>query len=203
MKFNKWTLGLAAVGAVSLASVAQAEEKASPLTTAVSSTILSGYVNTSIHWNPGTGNANVPGFGYNSSAKSDGFNLDVVKLSLEKPLDESEWAAGYKLDLVFGPDANALGTSPIGGIGAAGFAIKQAYVALRTPVGNGIDWKVGVWDTIIGYESFDAGNNPNYTRSYGYTIEPTTHTGLQGNYKVADWLSFSAAIANTTGPIIG
>src|SRR5205823_5069894 len=86
MKFNKWTLGLAAVGAVSLASVAQAEEKASPLTTAVSSTILSGYVNTSIHWNPGTGNANVPGFGYNSTAKSDGFNLDVVKLSLEKPL---------------------------------------------------------------------------------------------------------------------
>jgi hypothetical protein len=203
MKFNKWTLGLAAVGAVSLASVAQADEKPSPLTTAVSSTILSGYVNTSAHWNPGTGNANVPGFAYNSTAKSDGFNLDVVKLSLEKPLDESEWAAGYKVDVLFGPDANALGTSPVGGIAATDFAIKQAYVSLRTPIGNGIDWKIGVWDTIIGYESFDAGNNPNYTRSYGYTIEPTTHTGLQGNYKVADWLSFSAAIANTTGPIIG
>ena len=32
-------------------------------------------------------------------------------------------------------------------------AIRQAYMTLRTPVGNGIDWKVGVWDTIIGYES--------------------------------------------------
>ena len=56
MKFNKWTLGLAAVGAVSLASVAQAEEKGSTVMTALSSTVLSGYVDTSMQWNIGTGN---------------------------------------------------------------------------------------------------------------------------------------------------
>ena len=38
-----------------------------------------------------------------------------------------------------------------------------------------LDAKLGVWDTIVGYETFDAGNNPNYTRSYGYTIEPTRY----------------------------
>ncbi len=51
MKFNKWTVGLAAVGAVSLASVVRAEEKASSVMTAVQSTTLSGYVDTSMEWN--------------------------------------------------------------------------------------------------------------------------------------------------------
>jgi len=183
--------------------VAQAEEKQSSVLTAVASTTLSGYVSTSIHWDPGTGNAHVPNYAFNTPGKADGFNLDVIKLTLEKPLDESEWAAGYKVDLIFGPDANFFGTTPIGGIAATDFAIKQAYVTLRTPVGNGIDWKIGVWDSVLGYESFDAGSNPNYSRSYGYTLEPTTHTGVLGTYKVADWMSVAAGIANTTGPVIG
>src|SRR5438477_7429642 len=199
MKVNKWTLGLAAVGLVSLPSIVKAEEKASTLMTALSSTTISGYVSTSMEWNPGTGNAFVPGFAFNKG-KQDGFNLDVVKLTLERPLDEAQWSAGYKVDLIFGPDANALATSS-SGINAD-FGVKQAYVALRAPIGNGLDFKLGVWDTIIGYETFDSGSNPNYTRSYGYTIEPTTHTGLQANYQVSPALSLAAAIANTYGPTI-
>jgi Putative beta-barrel porin-2, OmpL-like. bbp2 len=203
MKFNKWTLGLVAIGAVSLPSVTQADEKPSSVLTAVASTTLSGYVSTSIHWDPGTGNAHVPAYAFNTPGKADGFNLDVIKISLSKALDESEWAAGYGIDLIYGPDANFFGTTPIGGIAATDFAIKQAYVSLRTPIGNGIDWKIGVWDSVLGYESFDSGSNPNYTRSYGYTLEPTTHTGILGTYKVFDWLSTSLGVANTTGPIIG
>ena len=205
MKFNKWTLGLAALGVVSLASAAKADEKSAPtfLETAVSSTTLSGYVNTSAHWDIGSGNGSNPGYAFNTPAKADGFVLDVVKIAISKPLDESEWASGYNVELLYGPDANSFGTSPGGGVIGSDFAIKQAYVELRTPVGNGIDWKFGVFDTIIGYEVFDAGSNPNYTRSYGYSIEPTTHTGLLASYKFADWISAQAGIANTTGPIIG
>ncbi len=202
MKVNKWTLGLAAVGLVSLPSIIQAEEKASSMMTALSSTTISGYVSTSMEWNPGTGNAFVPGFAFNQG-KQDGFNLDVVRLTIERPLDEAQWSAGYKVDLIFGPDANALATSSAGlGFATSDFGIKQAYVAIRAPVGNGLDLKLGVWDTIIGYETFDSGNNPNYTRSYGYSMEPTTHTGLQANYQVNSVLSFAAAIANTLGPTI-
>ena len=201
MKFNKWTVGLAAVGAVSLASVVHAEEKQSTLMTAVSSTVLSGYVDTSVQWNPGTGNLRVPGYAFNSNGKADGFNLDAVMLRLQKPLDESEWAAGYDVDLFMGPDAAFLNTSSLGSSGD--FQIKQAYVNLRTPIGNGIDWKLGVFDSIIGYESTEAPNNPNYTRSYGYTLEPTTLTGLLGTYKFNDLISVAAGIANTLGPTIG
>jgi hypothetical protein len=80
--------------------------------------------------------------------------------------------------------------------------IKQAYVNLRTPVGNGIDWKLGVFDNWIGYESTEAPSNPNFTRSYGYTIEPTTFTGLMGSYKVSELISVSAGIADTVSPTI-
>ena len=200
MKFNKWTLGLAAVGVVSLASAAKADEKLTAVQTALSSTTISGYVDTSAQWNFGTGTGTAF-YGYGGVAKADGFNLNVVELSIGKPLDESEWASGYKVDLWLGPDANTLATHSAGG-NTSDFTIKQAYVALRTPVGNGIDWKIGVFDTIIGYESSSSPNNPNFTRSYGYTIEPTTHTGILGTYRVCEEFSVSAGVANTFGPAI-
>src|SRR5438034_1067969 len=103
MKVNKWTLALAAVGLVSLPTLSQADEKLSPVDSAVSSIVLSGYVDTSMHWNPGTGNFNPPGYAYNGIGKQDGFNLNAVKLALDKPLDEASWAAGYKAELLFGP----------------------------------------------------------------------------------------------------
>jgi len=203
MKVNKWTMGLAALGLISIPATSSAEEgKANGVMTALSSTTISGYVNTSIHWNTGTGNDNLPVHGYNTQQKADGFNLDVVKLQIEKPLDEAQWSAGYKAELLFGGDAGAYGTTlDQNGDGSAA-AIKQAYVALRAPIGNGLDFKVGAFDTVIGYEVFDAGNNPNYTRSYGFTIEPTTHTGVLASYQVSKAISFSAGIGNTMGPAI-
>jgi hypothetical protein len=213
MKFNKWTLGLAAVGAISLVPAARADEKISALGTALSNTTISGYVSASMNWAiyPGggaTGGTPASGIPFQGPSKQDGFNLDVVKISIAKPEDESPWASGYEVDLMFGPDAtgyNPSANTTTGQFGAesgsgenADFSIKQAYVTLRTPVGNGIDWKIGVFDTIIGYEVTDAGSNPNYTRSWGYFLEPTEHTGVLATYKINDQWSFSAGVANTT-----
>jgi hypothetical protein len=203
MKLNQWTLGLAAAGVISLASVAGAEEAApapSQVLTALSSTTLSGYVDTSVIWRPGTGNGTGAG-AFTGGAKQDGFNLNVVKLTLEKPLEEGQWSAGYKVDLLFGPDANIFGTTS-SGVSTSDFGVKQAYVAVRAPIGNGLDFKLGVWDTIIGYEVFESPNNPNYSRSYGWGLEPTTHTGLLASYRFADYVSVAAGIANSRGPTI-
>ncbi len=202
MKFDKWTVALAAAGVVSLASAARAEEKTSTVMTALASTTLSGYVDTSAEWNFGTGNTYVPPYRFNSPSKADGFNLDVVQLRLEKPLDEADWAAGYRVDLWAGPDANALRTQSVLSTGSSDFAIRQAYVALRAPVYNGLDLKLGVFDSIIGYESVESPNNPNYTRSYGHSIEPQTHTGLLASYRFSDLLSASVGVADTMGPAI-
>jgi hypothetical protein len=195
MKFNKWTVGLAAVGVVSLASAARADEKVIPLQTALSNTTISGYVDTAAEWNPGTdqnpnGGPRLPGYSY---AKNDGFSLNAVDIAIDKPEDESPWAAGYHVEMMFGPN-NPVGISYVNSIGLN--EIRQAFLRLRMPVGNGIDWQVGVWDTIVGYESNSDPLNPNYTRSYGYTIEPTTHTGILATYKVNDIITLQAGIAD-------
>ena len=215
MKFNKWTLGLATVGAVSLASAARADEKMNSLQTALSNTTISGYVSASANWEitpnssgyrSGTLTSPASYIPFQGPTKTDGFNLDVVKLTIAKPEDESPWASGYEVDLLFGPDASGIGNASPGVIsGAPGntaseVAIKNAFVTLRTPVGNGIDWKIGVFDTVIGYEASDSGSNPNYTRSYGWAIEPTEHTGILATYKINDEFTVSAGVANTLAP---
>jgi hypothetical protein len=202
MKCNLWTLALLGTGMISLPSLAKADETPNSVLTSLATTTLSGYVDTSMQWNLGSGNGTLPPYAFGGESKADGFNLNVVKLTLEKPIDAADtWGAGYKADLLFGPDANALFTQSTGI--PADFAVKQAYVALRVPVlPNGLDFKVGVWDTIIGYEVFESGNNPNYTRSYGYSMEPTTHTGVLATYQFCEFFSASFGVANTFGPTI-
>jgi len=226
MKFNKWTVGLAAIGVVSLASAVRADEsKMSQVQTALSNTTLSGYVDTSIQWNPSGGASVAPvafqstpkgdlfgtlPSGQASASKANGFNLNVIDLALDKPMDESPWAAGYHVELWFGQDATTLSTSgqnstlSNNGGSALGndVAIRQAYINLRTPIGNGLDWKLGVFDSIIGYESTSSPLNPNFTHSYGYTMEPTTFTGLLVTYKFCDALTISGGIADSKGPVI-
>jgi hypothetical protein len=190
MKIEKWTLGLAAVGLVNLspALLAQNAPQLVPIQTALTATTISGYVDTSAVWNPGTGNAHPAPYAFNAG-KQDGFNLDAVDLKIEKALDDAQWSAGYVLELSYGPDATAIdgGAAPI----------RQAYVNLRTPVGNGIDWQIGRWDALLGYESSDSYKNPNWTHSYGKTFEPTEDTGLLGSYKFCDAVTFQAGVSDT------
>jgi hypothetical protein len=74
--------------------------------------------------------------------------------------------------------------------------IRHAYVDLRAPVGNGLDFKLGEWDNLLGYESTDSYKDPNWTRSYGYTIEPTEHVGLLATYKFSDCITAQVGVAN-------
>ena len=193
MKLEKWTLGLAAAGLVSLSPtlVAQTTNTAPqviPMQTALTATTISGYVDTSAVWNPGTGNANPAPYAFNHG-KQDGFNLDAVDVRIARAEDESPWAAGYVAELSYGPDAQA--------IDGGAYPIRQAYVELRMPIGNGLDWQLGRWDNLLGYESSDSMKDPNYTRSYQWTSEPTEHTGLLATYKFCDAFSLRAGVVDT------
>lgn len=206
MKLNKWTIALTAAGVVSAASIGQAEERPmSQVLTGVSGTTISGYVDTSAIWKFGTGTSRdgmsrtpdfLPGRFNDGADKTDGFNLHVVGLSVGRPLGEDNWAAGYQVDLLFGPDA--IGYNPsAGGAEDSDFAIKQAYVNLRLPMGTGLDVKMGVFNTILGYESFQSYLNPNFSRSFGWQLEPTQHTGILASYQLTEAVGVSAGIANT------
>src|SRR5690242_19712895 len=77
---------LAAALICTTTSIHADEAKTTPLLTALSATTISGYVDTSAIWNPGTGNANPAPFAFNVPSKRDGFNVDTVALNIEKPL---------------------------------------------------------------------------------------------------------------------
>lgn len=192
---NKWTLALAAAGIVSMAAVASAEEADNQVLTAVSGTTISGYVDTSMNWQFGDKKTSA-GRINDRSNKQNGFNLNAVKIGVGKALEEdaSVWAAGYQADLLFGDDASMFSQS------SGDFVLQNAYVDLRAPIGNGLDFRVGVFESIVGYESSDSYLNPNFSRSYGFGIQPRQHTGALASYSfdLNDWiLGVRGGVANT------
>jgi hypothetical protein len=199
MKYNAWTLALIGAGVVSLPAVAHAEERSTnAVLTSLSAMTISGYVDTSAQWNPGTGDVNLPVTAPNGApggSKADGFNLDLVAITLNKPVGEGDWGAGYNATLLFGPDATGYNNSI--GSSTSDFSLKDAYVDLHAPLGNGLDLKLGTFTEILGYEVYETGNNPNYTRSYGYEIEPTALTGALATYQLTPTISSQAGVANT------
>src|SRR6202012_3889416 len=129
--------------------------------------------------------------------------LNDVDVAIDKPEDDTPWASGYHIDLNWGADAiNGGQIIASGGAASAqtinNFGVRQAYIVIRPPVGNGIDWKVGVQDDIIGYEGNTDGANPNYTRSVGYFLEPTTLTGLVGSYSICKAVTVQGGLADAT-----
>ncbi len=199
MKYDAWTRVLLSAGLISLPALLHAEEKPSSVLTALSATTLSGYVDTSAHWNFGTGNENLPAYtpnGQPGGTKADGFNLNVVALTLNHPVGEGQWSAGYNATLLFGPDA--VGYNPsFTTTGLSDFSLKDTYVILHAPIGNGLDVKLGTFTELLGYEVYETGNNPNYTRSYGYMFEPTQETGVVGTYQLLSSLVANFGVANT------
>jgi len=75
-------------GVVSLAAITHADEKATPLLTALSSQPISGYVNTSAIWRPGTqSRRRIPARAFDgSAAKQDGFEIVSERLEIKAVL---------------------------------------------------------------------------------------------------------------------
>ena len=215
MKMSKWTQVLLSAGVISLPAMVHADDtNAAPIPnsvlTSLNSTTLSGYIDTTAIWKPGSGNANMPGRVYDAGDTQDGFNMNVLSLTLDKPLDEGEWSAGYHVQMLFGPNAAKRGTGSIipittgtGGTApvssVSDFAFNEAYISLRVPIGNGIEFHVGQFGTFNGFEAFDTYKNPNWSRSYGFFNETSAHTGVAAFYKFADWLSVQGGVGNV-GP---
>jgi Putative beta-barrel porin-2, OmpL-like. bbp2 len=149
-------------------------------------TEISGYVQASYQkaWGA-SGTAGTPGtvparvFDNNRNA----FDVDQVKITLEKPLGDGETGAGYRVDLLYGSTAAAIngGGNPNSN-SEHNFLLEQAYVAFRVPVGSGVDVKFGRFDTLLGNEVIDAPGNWNYSRSYIFNSEPLTHIGALMSY---------------------
>ena len=177
--------GCLAARAVDETNISAAISAASPAKIApktlefLEATELSGYVQSSYQKSWGAnGTAGDPGstparvFNLNRN----GFDVDQVKVTLEKPVGDGEAGAGYRVDLLYGMDASRIAGNN------NSFLLEQAYVQFRIPVGTGLDVKLGRFVTLLGNEVIDAPGNWNYSRSYIFNSEPLTHTGALLSY---------------------
>ena len=162
--------------------VSRAQEAAAGAEVLRASTSFSGYVSAGYHLGSSAGSYN---YSF-ASANNNGFSLDHIGLSLSRPLEDYLLDSGFRFDVWVGPQASELGTSD-GSDGSV--SIRRAYIDLRLPwinplawdlseVGSSIDLRVGTFDSLLGLESPDPVDNPHYTRSWAYSIQPTMHTGV-------------------------
>jgi len=127
------------------------------------------------------------------------FNVNAVKIALEKALpDKNEWAAGFRIDTIYGSDAKYLqDTAFNGGTTGSGLALEQALVKFRIPIGNGLDIYMGKFVTFLGYEVIESPANLNFSRGLLFTNAiPLTNTGIYADYKFNDTVEAKLGIVD-------
>jgi len=174
---------------------------------------LSGYVDAGYSYNftGSVSNGQVNSRFADDSTQEGDFNLYAVKIALEKALtSENRAQAGFRADVMIGEDAQMLinrGQPSNAGSGvnsnyngqgnSNALFLEQAYVNLRAPVGNGWDFKVGKFVTILGYEVIERPANMNIT--YGQLWQnafPLTYVGVLSSYRFDDYLDGKLGVVN-------
>src|SRR3989338_1465346 len=187
---------------------------------------LSGYVDTSYLVNLRGNNGSTPIAGATGTADAGGnatqtqfggarvfdyqqdeFVLNAVKLTLEKDKDDSDFPAGFRVDLMYGVDAEILGGRR--GIAVAengdtaediendsSFYLEQAYINLGLPLGDGVDVKIGKMVTLIGYEVIESPANANFSRSFAFGLAPFTQTGVTFGYNINEYITATMGLIN-------
>src|SRR5258708_5156766 len=111
---------------------------------------LSGYVDVSYteqFGGRGTGFGGGQAIGHQFDTNNNNFNVQAVKIALEKALpDKNEWAAGFRIDTIYGSDAKYLSDAAFP---SDAIALEQALVKFRIPVGNGLDIYAGKFVTFL------------------------------------------------------
>lgn len=128
-----------------------------------------------------------------------GFTPHVFELVLEKPMTD-ELPVGFRADLFMGDDASVIKSTGLGRPAAsadADFDLQQVYLTAKAPVGDGIDFKVGKFVTLLGAEVIESPANWNFSRSYlfGFAI-PFTHTGALASYPLGEFGSVTTGVVN-------
>jgi hypothetical protein len=166
---------------------------------------LSGYVDVgySYNFNSNLQQKVVPRFGSDTAYGGD-FNLYAVKLALEKAMSsENKAQAGFRADVMIGEDASYLADrttdmtrSDNDSQDSNSLFLEQAYVSIRAPVGNGWDFKVGKFVSILGYEVIERPANMNITYGLLWQQFPLYYTGVLSSYRFDDYLDAKLGVVN-------
>lgn len=199
-----------ALAAVFIAASGLAAEKIAPKTLEfLQDTTISGHVQSSYQHTFGARGLPGEAGARQLNTTGDGFSINQAKVMLEHPLDDNEFAAGYRVDFLAGQDAqrvhsyglfssNANELTRRQGTGSSSaMDMEQAYITFRLPVGTGLEVKFGKFVSLAGAETMDAPGNWFFSRSYIFGFgEPFTHTGALLSYRWNDWLDAQLGIVN-------
>ncbi|MGA2137911.1 MAG: outer membrane beta-barrel protein [Verrucomicrobiia bacterium] len=125
------------------------------------------------------------------------FAVDDFKLALEKPIsyNPTNWAVGYRADLIFGQDASVIHSSGFN-LGTDG-DLEQAFIDVNIPVGNGLKVIIGKTVTLMGVEVIEQVSNPNFSEGNQFLfVENFTQTGVQLAYQWNDKLDTEFVVFN-------
>ncbi|MCC6234481.1 MAG: outer membrane beta-barrel protein [Verrucomicrobiales bacterium] len=186
-----------------LEAVAQKEgllpsgEANTKLVSAMSEISLSGFVQASYFYNTDDP-ADKASDGYLWNTVHDSFSLNKFKLTLaSKPAERSgeAWDTGFRVSMIWGEDAPVLNT---GGERQGFEALREAYIDLNVPIGEGLIVKAGQLISLLNFESGDGGAaNPNFSQGYQWFFTGNgPSAGVQGDYQFTDWLNVKARIQN-------
>jgi hypothetical protein len=125
------------------------------------------------------------GTGAANDLNNNKFSLDMAELNIEKTLGNS----GINIGIAYGNWANTF-NSVIDATTSPG--VKPTLNVTNTyfwhKVGDtGITAKLGKFETGIGNETYNYMDNLNYTRSYGFSLQPIFLTGLNVMYSQTMW----------------
>ena len=134
----------------------------------------------------------------------DRFSVDLAQITLKKDAtNPGDW--GFQIQGISGRYSRRYKSD---WDGSGGFndtewerkelEAQQVYLAYNVPVGNGVQLKLGKFNTLVGSEVNEPWANPTFSRQLIYNFaQPTTHTGGLASY------SFTDKIALTVGGING
>jgi hypothetical protein len=179
-------------------------DPASGAVKAMSETTLSGFVTSSYFYDTSKPPGNVsPGYLWNRNSGS--FDLNKVKITLASPAVErsgDKWDAAYRISMIWGQDAPIV-DSKAGTIGFQG--LREAYVELNAPLGDGLNIRAGELISLLNYESGDGGAvNDNFSQGYQWFFTGNgPAAGVQLGYTFTDWLDVKVRAQNGlyAGPI--
>jgi hypothetical protein len=115
---------------------------------------------------------------------------------------ENKAQAGFRTDVMIGEDANYLINRNASyeltndQQNSNALFLEQAYVSIRAPVGNGWDFKVGKFVSILGYEVIERPANMNTTYGLLWQQMPLYYTGVLSSYKFDDYLDGKLGVVN-------
>jgi len=131
-----------------------------------------------------------------TTRKVNQYALNMAQAYVRKDISsQSPW--GMEFGVQAGYDANEFafleGEPKVGGSDTLKH-FSRANVSYLAPIGRGLTVTAGLFNSLIGYESLYARENPNYTRSWIADNSPYMMFGVKGQYPVRDDLQLTLFI---------